>query len=264
MAASSLGAFLWAIGQQESGGSYSTVNSSSGALGKYQVMPANVAAWTKKALGHSISTSEFLASPSAQESVARTILGGYYQKYGAAGAAAAWYSGQPDPNATYGNPPVYKYVASVLALMAKAPASADSASPTGGNGSSPSTGTASGGTTTATDAGLTSKPADCLVGFSYGVGYACILTYGQARALEGALLMTAGGIVGAAGLIVLAAYGLNKSGALDQTAAVAGVIPGAGSLARKAASGSAGLKSRTAGKPPAKKEKTSEKKGKAK
>ena len=37
--------FFYGIGQQESGGNYGSVNGSSGALGKYQIMPANVPAW---------------------------------------------------------------------------------------------------------------------------------------------------------------------------------------------------------------------------
>lgn len=242
MAASSVDAFLWAIGQQESGGNYSSVNSSSGALGKYQVMPANIPSWTKRALGHSVSTSEYLHSPAEQEAVARTILGGYYAKYGAAGAAAAWYSGQPDPNKTYGNPPVYKYVASVLALMAKAPANA------GGTGSAPPVSDGVDTTTTGSTAQDalslgSSKPPNCLFGFSAGFGYVCLLTYGQARALLGGLLLTAGGIVSAGGLIILASYGIKRSGALDQVAAAAGVIPGAGGIAAGAAKGSARIKS---------------------
>jgi hypothetical protein len=114
--------FLWAERDQESGGNYSAVNSSSGALGAYQVMPSNVPDWTTKALGHPVSTSEFLDSPADQDAVARTILGGYYSEYGAAGAAAEWYSGQPDPTKTYGDPPVWQYVQDVLAKMGSAPA----------------------------------------------------------------------------------------------------------------------------------------------
>jgi hypothetical protein len=44
-------------------------------------------------------------------------LGRAYRAYGARGAAAVWYSGQPNPYATYGNPPVYVYVNSVIAIM---------------------------------------------------------------------------------------------------------------------------------------------------
>jgi hypothetical protein len=113
--------FLWAIKQQESGGNYNSVNSSSGALGAYQVMPANVASWTQQALGYSLSPQQYLSNPGAQDAVANTILGGYYDKYGAGGAAAMWYSGQPDPNKTYGDPPVYDYVKEVLGRMGSSP-----------------------------------------------------------------------------------------------------------------------------------------------
>lgn len=72
-----------------------------------------------------------------------------------------------------------------------------------------------------------SKPADCLFGVSLPiVGYTCILTKGNGRAIVGTLLVTAGGIVGGVGLIILAAYGLKRSGALDQAAAAAAVVPG--------------------------------------
>ena len=113
--------FLWAVRKQESGGNYSSVNSSSGALGAYQVMPSNVASWTKRSLGHSLTAAQFLADPAAQDAVASTILGGYYDQYGAAGAASVWYSGQPDPTKTYGSPPVWQYVKDVLQHMGTAP-----------------------------------------------------------------------------------------------------------------------------------------------
>lgn len=109
--------FLWAIKQQESGGNYNSVNSGSGALGAYQVMPENVASWTQQALGHSLSASQFLNNPSAQDAVANNILGGYYDKYGSDGAAAMWYSGQPDPTKTYGSPSVSDYVNQVKSRM---------------------------------------------------------------------------------------------------------------------------------------------------
>lgn len=121
--------FLWAIKQQESGGDYNSVNSSSGALGAYQVMPANVASWTNQALGYSLSPQQFLSNPSAQDAVANVILGGYYDQYGAAGAAAEWYSGQPDPTKQYGNPTVEEYANQVVSRMTSA-SPVDSSSPT--------------------------------------------------------------------------------------------------------------------------------------
>lgn len=113
--------FIWAIKQQESGGDYNVVNSSSGALGAYQVMPSNIADWTRQALGQSISPQQYLSDPIAQDRVAETILGGYYDQYGARGAAAMWYSGQPDPNKTFGNPSVADYVNQVINRMNSSP-----------------------------------------------------------------------------------------------------------------------------------------------
>lgn len=110
-------AFIYAIAQQESG-NYAAVNPLTGALGKYQVLPSNVAAWTKRALGYSLTPRQFLESPSAQEKTVQTVLGGYFDKYGPAGAASAWYSGNPnlanDTRPQRGGPSIAAYVQSVL------------------------------------------------------------------------------------------------------------------------------------------------------
>lgn len=111
------GRFIAAERQQESGGNYRAVNGSSGALGAYQVLPSNLPEWLPQSSLPDMSPEAYLADDAAQDAVAWTILGGYYDHYGPAGAAAEWYSGQPDPHATYGNPPVYQYVNDVLALM---------------------------------------------------------------------------------------------------------------------------------------------------
>lgn len=243
MAASSLDAFMWAIGQEESGGNYKAHNPG-GALGKYQIMPAHLQGgneWAGRVFGHAVSPSEFLNSPAMQEQMARKILGGYYQKYGAAGAASMWLSGQPDVNKqvsdSNGTTP-RKYVNTVLALMAKAPANA-------GGGVSIDTGGTVDATQAVADATQASYSDDpkCLVGFNIPlVGPVCILTKGQARAVEGALLLLAGGVVASAGLIILAAYGLKATGALDGVAKAAQVVPGAGGLAARAVSASGTLK----------------------
>lgn len=91
------GAFLNAVAGQESGGNYGARNSSSGAMGKYQIMPANIQGagrgWDYEALGRDVSVGQFLGSPKIQEAIAQYKLRSYYQKYGAAGAAVAWYAG---------------------------------------------------------------------------------------------------------------------------------------------------------------------------
>ena len=124
-------AFINAISGQESGGSYGVVNRDSGALGKYQVMPSNIqgsGGWDKEALGYNISTSQYLASPELQEQLAGYKLKQYYNKYGAAGAAVAWYAGPGAADryvrsghvstSSEGNyPSQYAYVQSVLKRM---------------------------------------------------------------------------------------------------------------------------------------------------
>lgn len=112
----SLDKLLYGIRKVESGGNYSVVNGI-GAVGAYQVMKANIPSWTKRALGHSMTWQQFRASKAAQDAVARYILGGYYKKYGAEGAASMWFSGQPNPNssASDGGNTVRQYVNKVLA-----------------------------------------------------------------------------------------------------------------------------------------------------
>jgi len=73
------------------------------ALGKYQVMGANVPEWTAAATGKAMTPEQFLASPEAQEAVFKNRFGGYVDKYGEEGAAKAWYAGEKgmkNPNAT--------------------------------------------------------------------------------------------------------------------------------------------------------------------
>ena len=112
----SLDQLLYGIRETESGGNYSVVNSI-GAVGAYQVMKANIPSWTRAALGHSMSWQAFRASRAAQDAVARFMIGSYYKKYGAEGAASMWFSGQPNPNskASDGGNTVRQYVNKVLA-----------------------------------------------------------------------------------------------------------------------------------------------------
>lgn len=111
--------FIEAIGMQESGGNYTVVNSSSGALGKYQVMPANLAPWLKECHLPVVTPAKYLADPILQDQLAKCKLGGGYQRYGPRHMASIWYSGQPDYHKTYGDPPVYQYVADVIEWMRK-------------------------------------------------------------------------------------------------------------------------------------------------
>ncbi|MGY5789050.1 phage tail length tape measure family protein len=86
-----------AIKSIESSGNYGALGpitaSGDRAYGAYQVMGANVGPWTQSALGYRLSPSAFLASPSAQDAVFSKIFGGYAGKFGASGAAQAWFGG---------------------------------------------------------------------------------------------------------------------------------------------------------------------------
>mgnify|MGYP001052405786 CR=1 FL=1 len=88
--------FLGAISQRESGGNYKARNKDSGAMGKYQIMPGNIAGpggWDKEILGYNISTQQFMNSPQLQEQIAQGMLRKYYNQWGPGGAAVAWYAG---------------------------------------------------------------------------------------------------------------------------------------------------------------------------
>jgi hypothetical protein len=64
------------------------------ALGRYQVMEANIGPWSKAALGREVSADEFLSNPDIQDAVFDHRFGGYVEKYGADNAAQAWFAGE--------------------------------------------------------------------------------------------------------------------------------------------------------------------------
>ena len=123
---SDLDALLRAIGGQESGGDYGATNSRTKAFGKYQILPSNWPSWSREA-GLPEGAEQ---TPENQEIVARYKLGEYLQKYGAEGAAAAWYGGEgavnwgaDARNRKQGNgdePSVNEYVAQVMGRIGTA------------------------------------------------------------------------------------------------------------------------------------------------
>lgn len=86
-----------AIASIESGGDYGAVgptHSKMGrALGKYQVMEANIGPWSREALGREVSPDEFLANPQIQDAVFDHKFQGYVRQFGPEGAAQAWFGG---------------------------------------------------------------------------------------------------------------------------------------------------------------------------
>lgn len=89
--------FADSIASIESGGKYDLLGpvtkSGDQAYGKYQVMGANIPAWTKEILGQPLTPEEFLKNPQAQEAVFQGKFGQYVEKYGPEGAAQAWFAG---------------------------------------------------------------------------------------------------------------------------------------------------------------------------
>jgi hypothetical protein len=91
---------------QESAGNFSAVNPDSGALGYGQVMPENVAPWSKDALGYALTPEEFLAHPDLQLTVLNHKLTQYWEDALIAAngdkdtavrmVASRWYSGRAD------------------------------------------------------------------------------------------------------------------------------------------------------------------------
>lgn len=127
---SELDRLIRAIRGQESGGkgNYSAYNGLYGASGAYQILPSNWTAqgtgWDMDALGRDVSYDEFMRSPQIQDAIARHRLNIYLQKYGAAGAAVAWYGGPGAVKNMYsktkqagGYPSLYEYWKSVLSKM---------------------------------------------------------------------------------------------------------------------------------------------------
>lgn len=93
----SFAAFINAIGGHESDDNYSARNPDTGAMGRFQIMPGNIAGsrrgWDYEALGRDISPGQFMHNPKLQDQIARYKLSQYYNKWGARGAAIAWYAG---------------------------------------------------------------------------------------------------------------------------------------------------------------------------
>lgn len=91
-----------AISSIESGGNYRAVGPATRtgdrALGKYQVMSANVGPWSEEILGRKVSPQEFIASPEIQDKIFQGKFGQYAEKYGPEGAARAWFAGEGGMN----------------------------------------------------------------------------------------------------------------------------------------------------------------------
>ena len=106
--------FMAALGAVESHGRYDAVNSTSGAIGKYQIMPSNWAAWSKRYLGDANAA----PTPANQDYVARHKLTALYNWLGSWGSVAHWWlTGNGDTNPANWSDFSRQYVNRILALM---------------------------------------------------------------------------------------------------------------------------------------------------
>ncbi len=63
------------------------------ALGRYQIMEANIGPWSREVLGREVTPDEFLANPQLQDAIFDGKFGQYVQQFGPEGAAQAWFAG---------------------------------------------------------------------------------------------------------------------------------------------------------------------------
>ena len=142
--------FMRVIAKIESGGRYEARNGTTGAYGKYQILPSNWASYAKKA-GLPANAKP---TPENQEKVARAAFERYYDKYDGdwAKMAAAWHAGVAGtaggPGTGNWGPKTSNYVNKVMSAMgsaAPAPSGGGAPRPSGSIPSSPAKGAASGG-----------------------------------------------------------------------------------------------------------------------
>lgn len=82
-----LSRFMYAVGRVESGGDYYARNSSSGAYGKYQIMPSNWPSWARQYLGNANAKQ----TPANQEKVAAGKMTSLYNWLGSWRRVAYWW-----------------------------------------------------------------------------------------------------------------------------------------------------------------------------
>jgi hypothetical protein len=79
--------FMRAVARVESGGNHKAVNKTSGAYGRYQIMPANWRAWAKRYLGNANAR----PTPANQEKVARAKMRSLYYWLGSWRRVSYWW-----------------------------------------------------------------------------------------------------------------------------------------------------------------------------
>lgn len=117
----SIDQFMRALARVESGGSYSATNKSSGAYGKYQIMPANWPSWAQRYLGDSSEQ----PTPENQEKVARGRILDLYNSHGQSWERVAhwWLTGNGSADTSAWSSSSTRYVNKVMAGVGVGPVS---------------------------------------------------------------------------------------------------------------------------------------------
>jgi transglycosylase-like protein len=106
--------FLYALGQVESGGSYTARNATSGAYGKYQIIPSSWAAWARQYLGSSTAPK----TPANQEIVAHRKVTALYVWLDSWPVVAHWWlTGSSERNPALWSSFSRTYVTRVMTIM---------------------------------------------------------------------------------------------------------------------------------------------------
>lgn len=111
-----LARFMYALGKVESGGNYYAKNKTSGAYGKYQIMPPNWPAWAKAYLGNS----KAKQTPANQEKVAKGKFTSLYRSLGSWRRVAYWWLTGSKRTSGW-SPYAKRYVNRVMRLYKGAP-----------------------------------------------------------------------------------------------------------------------------------------------
>jgi len=117
-----LGEFMWGLAGRESGWRYTARNSSSGAYGRYQIMPVNWPYWADDYLGDRWADQ----TPRNQEIVARGKLAALHRWLGSWRRVAYWWlTGDTRTNEKTWSAMALGYVNDVMANMKRAPDGGD-------------------------------------------------------------------------------------------------------------------------------------------
>jgi hypothetical protein len=109
--------FLAGLACTESGGRFDAVNKSSGAMGKYQVMPRNWPVWADRYIGNRWAR----PSPRNQEYVVRQRIADLYEKHGSWRVVAYWWlTGNGDADEELWSRKAAGYVDTVMAVARRA------------------------------------------------------------------------------------------------------------------------------------------------